>query len=51
MDASEIAKELTVALINKIEIPEKKGDEQLPSKWVAEAYDIIFHGLLNAYKK
>ena len=52
MTTSEIAKELTVALISRITIPiGGEGNIQGAPNWVAEAYQIIYQGILEAYKQ
>ena len=50
MTVDEIAKELTVALISRVTMPSKE-DEQHSSKWVAEAYQIIYQGVIDAFQK
>jgi len=49
MQANEITKDILVAIISKVQIP-GGGDEQAVTKWVAEAYRIIHHAVLNPTK-
>ena len=52
MTTPEIAKELTVALISRVTIPVgAEGNIQDAPKWVSEAYQTIYQGILEAYKK
>ena len=47
MDNREIAKEIIVALLNRVAIPGKADDEQYASKWAAKSYKIIHDAVCN----
>jgi hypothetical protein len=40
-EVGDIAKELTVALINRVNLP-SSADKLYPAKWVGDAYKIIY---------
>ena len=48
MTDREMAKDILIALINKITLPSTQ-DEQHPSKWVAEAFKIVYQGIRSSY--
>lgn len=50
MSISEMAKDLTIALINRVALPGKGDDEQHPAKWVGTAYQIIHKAIREALK-
>ena len=42
MSHEEIAKDILVALVSKINLPTKIGEDKYPAQWAAEAYRIIY---------
>ena len=42
MSHEEIAKDILVALVGKVNLPAKIGDDKYPAQWAAEAYRIIY---------
>jgi hypothetical protein len=42
MSYEEIARDIMVALIGKVNLPAKIGDDKYPAKWAAEAYEVIY---------
>ncbi len=41
MSHEEIARDILVALVSKINLPAKIGEDKYPAQWAAEAYRII----------
>ncbi len=50
MQPKEIAKDILVALISRVRVP-GGGDPQGVTKWVAEAYRIIYEAVLHPVKE
>ena len=44
-EVGDIAKELTVALINRVSLP-SSADKLYPAKWVGNAYKIIYKAVV-----
>jgi hypothetical protein len=42
MSNEEIARDILVALLGKINLPAKIGEDKYPAQWAAEAYRIIY---------
>lgn len=45
MSHEEIAKDILVALVSKINLPAKIGEDKYPAQWAAEAYRIIYRAV------
>jgi hypothetical protein len=48
MSNEEITKDIIVALVNKVNLPMKIGDDKYPATWAAEAYEIIYKAVVDA---
>ena len=42
MSNEEIAKDILVAVVGKVNLPAKLGDDKYPAQWAGEAYKIIY---------
>lgn len=42
MSYEEITRDIMVALMGKVNLPTKIGDDKYPVKWAAEAYEVIY---------
>jgi hypothetical protein len=42
MSNDEIARDILVAFLGRINLPTKIGDDKYPAQWVAEAYRLIY---------
>jgi hypothetical protein len=42
MSNEEIARDILVALLGKINLPAKIGEDKYPAQWAAEAYKLIY---------
>ena len=47
MSHEEIAKDILVALITKINIPTKIGEDKYAAQWAADAYRIIYKAVVS----
>jgi hypothetical protein len=48
MSYEEITRDIMVALIAKVNLPAKIGDDKYPATWAAEAYGAIYKAVANA---
>ena len=42
MSSEEITKDILVAILTKINLPTKIGEDKYPAQWAAEAYRLIY---------
>lgn len=42
MSNDEITRDILVALLGRINLPTKIGEDKYPAQWVAEAYGLIY---------
>ncbi len=42
MSNEEITKDLLVAILGKVNLPTKIGEDKYPAQWAAEAYKILY---------
>jgi hypothetical protein len=42
MSNDEIARDIVVAFLGRINLPTKIGEDKYPAQWVAEAYRLIY---------
>jgi hypothetical protein len=42
MSYEEITRDIIVALVNKVNLPMKIGEDKYPAQWAAEAYRLIY---------
>ena len=42
MSNEEIARDILVALVGKVNLPAKIGEDKYPAMWAAEAYKLIY---------
>jgi hypothetical protein len=47
MSYEEITKDIMVALMGKVSLPTKIGDDKYPVKWAAEAYGVIYKAVVD----
>jgi len=45
MSNEEIARDIVVALLGKINLPAKIGEDKYPAQWAAEAYKLIYQAV------
>jgi hypothetical protein len=46
MSYEEITRDIMVALIGRVSLPTKIGDDKYPVKWAAEAYEVIYKAVV-----
>lgn len=42
MSNEEITKDILVAILSKVNLPTKIGEDKYPAQWAAEAYKLIY---------
>jgi hypothetical protein len=47
MSYEEITRDIIVALVNKVNLPMKIGDDKYPATWAAEAYEVIYKAVVD----
>jgi hypothetical protein len=50
MSNEEIARDILVALLGKINLPAKIGEDKYPAQWAAEAYRIVYKAVTEVRK-
>ena len=42
MSNEEIARDIVVAIVSKVNLPAKIGEDKYPAQWAADAYKIVY---------
>jgi hypothetical protein len=45
MSNEEITKDILVAILGKVNLPTKIGEDKYPAQWAAEAYKLIYRAV------
>jgi hypothetical protein len=48
MSNDEITRDILVALLGRINLPTKIGEDKYPAQWVSEAYGLIYKAVADA---
>ena len=48
MSSEEITRDVLVALLGRINLPTKIGEDKYPAQWVADAYGLIYKAVDDA---